>query len=64
MNHIDTTGGDVLDAAQQAEIKSIVCEILELDEDEVTEDSLFKENHGADSLRAIEIWPHWSARSM
>lgn len=37
------------------EIKSIVCEILELDEDEVTETSLFAEDHGADSLRAIEI---------
>lgn len=37
------------------EIKSIVCEILELEEDEVTETSLFAEEHGADSLRAIEI---------
>ncbi|MEV4973985.1 acyl carrier protein [Streptomyces scopuliridis] len=36
-------------------IKEIVCDILELEEDEVTETSLFKEEHGADSLRAIEI---------
>jgi acyl carrier protein len=36
-------------------IKEIVCGILELDEDEVTETSLFQEEHGADSLRAIEI---------
>ncbi|MBH5335543.1 acyl carrier protein [Streptomyces pactum] len=36
-------------------IKEIVCEILELEEDEVTETSLFREDHGADSLRAIEI---------
>ncbi|MFI9599867.1 acyl carrier protein [Streptomyces sp. NPDC004069] len=36
-------------------IKEIVCDILELEEDEVTESSLFKEDHGADSLRAIEI---------
>ncbi|MDG4810811.1 acyl carrier protein [Micromonospora sp. WMMD1120] len=36
-------------------LKEIVCEILELDEDEVTETSLFNEDHGADSLRAIEI---------
>ena len=36
-------------------IKEIVCDILEIEEDEVTEVSLFKENHGADSLRAIEI---------
>ncbi|UGY94191.1 acyl carrier protein [Streptomyces gobiensis] len=36
-------------------IKEIVCEILELEEDEVTPDGLFKEEYGADSLRAIEI---------
>lgn len=36
-------------------IKEIVCEILEIDPDEVTETSLFKEDHDADSLRAIEI---------
>lgn len=38
-----------------AKIKEIVCDILELDEDEVTENGLFKEDYGADSLRAIEI---------
>lgn len=36
-------------------IKEIVCDILELEEDEVTLESLFKEDHDADSLRAIEI---------
>ncbi|MER6618236.1 acyl carrier protein [Streptomyces xantholiticus] len=36
-------------------IKEIVCDILEIEEDEVTEVSLFKEDHNADSLRAIEI---------
>ena len=36
-------------------IKVMVCEILEIEEDEVTETSLLKEDHGADSLRAIEI---------
>lgn len=36
-------------------IKETVCEVLELDEDEVTETSLFQEDHGADSLRTIEI---------
>jgi acyl carrier protein len=36
-------------------MKEIVCDILEIEEDEVTEVSLFKEEHGADSLRAIEI---------
>ena len=44
-----------IDAGQQARIKEIVCDVLELEEDEVTDTSLFKEDHGADSLRAIEI---------
>ncbi|MDG9720237.1 acyl carrier protein [Streptomyces sp. DH24] len=44
-----------IDAAQQTRIKEIVCDVLELEEDEVTDSSLFKEDHGADSLRAIEI---------
>ena len=39
----------------KARIKTVVCEILELDEDEVTSTSLFQEDHDADSLRAIEI---------
>ena len=42
-------------AAQQDEIKEIVCDILEIDPDDVTDTSLFKEDHQADSLRAIEI---------
>ncbi|MBL1099680.1 acyl carrier protein [Streptomyces coffeae] len=36
-------------------IREIVIDILEIDPDEVTETSLFKEEHDADSLRAIEI---------
>ncbi|MDA5283204.1 acyl carrier protein [Streptomyces sp. NPDC054904] len=36
-------------------IKEIVIDILELEDDEVTETSLFIDDHGADSLRAIEI---------
>ena len=40
---------------RSVKIKEIVCRILELDEDEVNETSLFQEEHGADSLRAIEI---------
>lgn len=40
---------------RMATIKELVCDILELEEDEVTETSLFKEDHDADSLRAIEI---------
>ena len=47
----------MLDSTQEqmATIKELVCDILERDEDEVTETSLFKEDHDADSLRAIEI---------
>ncbi|MGW7272439.1 acyl carrier protein [Streptomyces sp. NPDC054864] len=37
------------------DIKEIVCDILEIEESEVTRTSLFKEDHSADSLRAIEI---------
>lgn len=44
-----------IDADRAAQIKEIVCDILELEEDEVTDTSLFSEDHGADSLRAIEI---------
>jgi acyl carrier protein len=40
---------------ERAQIKEIVCDVLEIDPDELTEESLFKEEHAADSLRAIEI---------
>ncbi|MEU1667873.1 acyl carrier protein [Streptomyces sparsogenes] len=40
---------------RQETIKEIVTDILEIDPDEVTDTSLFKEEHDADSLRAIEI---------
>jgi acyl carrier protein len=42
-------------AQRQDEIRDIVCEILEIEPAEVTDTSLFKEDHDADSLRAIEI---------
>lgn len=42
-------------ALPEREIKELVCEILEIELDEVTRTSLFMEDHGADSLRAIEI---------
>jgi acyl carrier protein len=45
----------VLDGERKARVKDIVCEILEIDPVEVTETSMFKEDHDADSLRAIEI---------
>ncbi|WP_262700353.1 MULTISPECIES: acyl carrier protein [Streptomyces] len=37
------------------DIKEIVCDILEIDPEELTDSSLLKEDHDADSLRAIEI---------
>ncbi|MEU1042994.1 acyl carrier protein [Streptomyces sp. NPDC005551] len=40
---------------QLDEIREIVAEVLELEPEEVTETSLFVEDHEADSLRAIEI---------
>ncbi|RDI17662.1 acyl carrier protein [Rhodococcus sp. AG1013] len=45
----------ILVAADKDQIKESVCEILELEQEEVTGTSLFKEDHGADSLLAIEI---------
>lgn len=36
-------------------IKELVCDILEVEPDEVTDGSLFKEDHDADSMRSIEI---------
>jgi len=41
--------------SRKQEIKRIVCETLEIEPDELTETSLFREDHDADSLRAIEI---------
>lgn len=50
-----TTQIPALDETEQSRIKDIVCDILELELDEVTDTSLFKEEHDADSLRTIEI---------
>ncbi|MBB5954063.1 acyl carrier protein [Saccharothrix tamanrassetensis] len=44
-----------IDADGKAKIKDIVSEILEIDPAEMTDTSLFKEDHDADSLGAIEI---------
>lgn len=44
-----------IDEKRYAEIKNIVCEILEIEPSEMTGDSRFKEDHKADSLGAIEI---------
>ena len=45
----------VLSETNRKRITDIVSEILEIDPDEMSETSLFKEDHDADSLRAIEI---------
>jgi acyl carrier protein len=45
----------VLRDERRDRIAEIVCEILEIDQQELTDTSLFKEDHNADSLRAIEI---------
>ncbi|HEX5116351.1 MAG TPA: acyl carrier protein [Pseudonocardiaceae bacterium] len=39
----------------KTQVKTIICDILELDPDDVSETSRFIEDHGADSLQAIEI---------
>jgi acyl carrier protein len=44
-----------IDEATRKHVKSIVCDILEVEPDEVTETSLLAEEHDADSLRSIEI---------
>lgn len=50
-----SSGTTFVDDERRAKIKDIVCEILEIDPAEMTGDSLFKEDHGADSMGAIEI---------
>lgn len=45
---------DITDQQKEA-IKAIICDVLELEPGELSETSLFVEDHGADSLRAIEI---------
>ena len=43
------------DSERRERIKSIICDILEIDEDEMTGSSRFKEDHEADSMGAIDI---------
>ncbi|MER5541065.1 acyl carrier protein [Streptomyces sp. NPDC002586] len=40
---------------QYQEIREIVAEVLEIEPEEISDTSLFAEEHEADSLRAIEI---------
>lgn len=52
---MDVMGQTHIDDDRRRQVKEIVCDILEVDPLEVTETSLFKEDHDADSLRTIEI---------
>jgi len=45
----------VISGVNKQRIEELVTEILEIDPAETSDTSLFKEDHGADSLRAIEI---------
>lgn len=47
--HADTS------AERRDQIKGIICDILEIDPEEMTGTSRFKEDHEADSMGAIEI---------
>jgi acyl carrier protein len=44
-----------LNAADRARIKDIICDILEIEPQDMTDTSRFKEDHEADSMGAIEI---------
>ncbi|UQX03440.1 phosphopantetheine-binding protein [Streptomyces sp. RerS4] len=45
----------MLDDSAKGKIKTIVCDTLEIEEEELTEDSDFMSEHDADSMRLIEI---------
>jgi acyl carrier protein len=44
-----------VDTEARAQIKEIICDVLEIEPDEMTDTSRFKEDHEADSMGAIEI---------
>jgi acyl carrier protein len=52
-----STTGDTRSITDErlAEIRDLVCEVLEIEPEDVSPTSLFKEDHDADSLRSIEI---------
>jgi acyl carrier protein len=41
--------------ARKEHIKHVVCEVLEIEPDELTEDGLFRDDHGADSMAMVEV---------
>ncbi|MER6146402.1 acyl carrier protein [Streptomyces sparsogenes] len=46
------------DAEREAKVREIIADVVELDESSLTRTSLLVEEHGADSLDAIEILTH------
>ncbi|MET9452941.1 acyl carrier protein [Streptomyces cinerochromogenes] len=44
-----------LNTEDRARIKGIICDILEIEPEDMTDTSRFKEDHEADSMGAIEI---------
>ena len=45
----------VISDAQKNDVKAMICDVLEIEPEELSATSHFVEDHGADSLRAIEI---------
>jgi acyl carrier protein len=49
------TTTNALNTEDRARIKSIICEVLEIEPEDMSDTSRFKEDHEADSMGAIEI---------
>jgi acyl carrier protein len=49
------TTTNALNTEDRARIKSIICEVLEIEPEDMSGTSRFKEDHEADSMGAIEI---------
>ncbi|MFK0023099.1 acyl carrier protein [Streptomyces sp. NPDC090798] len=48
----------MLSAEREARVREIICDILELEEDELTLTGRLREDYGADSMNAVEIQSH------
>jgi acyl carrier protein len=46
---------ETIQQERMEELREIACDVLELEPEEISDTSLFIEDHNADSLRAIEI---------
>ncbi|MEU6480128.1 acyl carrier protein [Streptomyces sp. NPDC047017] len=45
----------MLPAEREAKVRQIICDVLELEEEELTPTGRFREDYGADSMNAVEI---------